>query len=100
MLPALLEAAVVQLRCGPRMYDLGDVPSRILLHDGMRSVRAILWKIHLVKQSGGWRYRRHAPYQASSLASLVADWEVGIGHGKALTISAQIESPWSDLTLR
>lgn len=90
MLSALLEAAVVQLRCCRRMYRFLDVPSRVLLHDGMRSVPAVFSKMHLIKQLGGWRYRRHAPYQASSL--IVADWEVGIGLARAWTISAQIES--------
>lgn len=68
------------------MYSFIDVPSRVLLHDGMCSVRAVFSKTHLIKQLGGWRYRRHAPYQASSL--VVADWEVGIGLRRAWTISA------------
>ena len=54
ILPALLEAAVVRLRCGWRIHRLDDVPSKILLHDGMRSVRAMLSTMHLIKRLGGW----------------------------------------------
>jgi hypothetical protein len=53
MLLASLEAAAVQMSCGKRMCSLdgpvNGVPSRIQLHDGMRSVRAMLSKGHLIK---------------------------------------------------
>jgi hypothetical protein len=47
ILLALLEAAVVHWRCGKRMYSLvGLVDSENRVHDGMRSVRAMLSGVH------------------------------------------------------
>lgn len=73
MLPVLLKAVVVQSRSGQRMYSPDDpvngVRIRIRSHDGICSVRPMLLEIASYQAIGlgGWSYRRHAPYQASSL---------------------------------
>ena len=74
MLSALLEAAVVQLRCCRRMYRFVDVPSRVLLHDGMRSV--VQCSRECILSSDWVAGNIVCPLSGFQLG--FADWEVGI----------------------